>query len=292
MNADQPTAGLRTRARDDKFTRAAVVTRAVLRQLTGQPPAAAPGTAAGDNTIRARLVQLARRKPDSWAVACSEVTAARPAPGLPLEEHRVAEDHSRADAGRGQGPDTADPRGGAARRHDDGGADPQRGRAASGPPPAAPDDTGILNVPAAQDTGEGPNAVDRATPAPRPSNGDKALAGKITRAVRKIMSNPQLSVRTTALGGGRFRVRLPSTAAPYAGLDSTTRTLRLERLEEAAGARITVTNITASRTGSVFSVVHLRAEAIAAESTGNQPRGEANQGPAMPLPAGSRERSS
>lgn len=100
-----------------------------------------------------------------------------------------------------------------------------------------------------------------------PPDGDKVLAGKITRAVRKVMSNPQLSVRTTALGSGRFRVRLPSTAAASAGLGSTQRTPWLERLEEAAGAGITVTSVTASRADSrLFSVVHLHAEAVPAGS--------------------------
>jgi hypothetical protein len=134
-----------------------------------------------------------------------------------------------------------------------------------------------LDVPAALDADEVLSAVhrDRVTLGHCPPDGDKALAGKITRAVREIMSNPQLSVRTTALGSGRFRVRLPSTSAASAGLDSTQRTPWLERLEQAVGTRITVTSVTASRTDSrLFSVVHLRAEALPAESTGSQPRGE------------------
>jgi hypothetical protein len=104
-------------------------------------------------------------------------------------------------------------------------------------------------------------------------DGDKVLAGKITRAVRKVMSNPQLSVRTTALGSGRFRVRLPSTSAASAGIGSTQRTPWLERLEEAAGAGITVTSVTASRADSqLFSVVHLHAEAVPAGSVRERAR--------------------
>lgn len=150
-----------------------------------------------------------------------------------------------------------------------------------------------LNVPPAQDADEVLSAVhrDRVTLGHCPPDGDKALAGKITRAVREVMSNPRLSVRTTALGSGRFRIRLPSTSAASAGLDSTQRTPSLGRLELAAGAGITVTSVTASRAESwLFSVVHLRAEVVPAESTGSQPRREANQGPVTPLPAGSRER--
>jgi hypothetical protein len=109
----------------------------------------------------------------------------------------------------------------------------------------------------------GPAAAHRAdgtvTSEDRPAARETALAGRITRAVREVMANPELSVRTTALGDGMFQVRLPRTAAGSVGIGSTGRTAWLERLEQVAGARITVTAANAAPRDTWSCVVLLQA---------------------------------
>ena len=87
---------------------------------------------------------------------------------------------------------------------------------------------------------------DRVTLGHAPSAAEKALAPRITAAIRQAACSPKVTVRTTALGGGQFRVYLPSSTAAYAGIDSTDCTWALESLEQAAGATITVTSVKVS----------------------------------------------
>lgn len=92
-----------------------------------------------------------------------------------------------------------------------------------------------------------------------PSAEDKRLARQLTAGIRDRASNPKANVRTTPLGAGRFRVRLPRTTAEYAGIGSPEQTPWLTSLETAAHARITVTSVTVSRSDSWYRTVLLHA---------------------------------